>query len=108
MSREKQIEKNEFQEFVITLSNCQHRYDKECTKAIVTKTDMPKANKFYAKYLMEHGYRKQSEVAREIFEQIEKVAFIYYIDKETNKSYQAVELAFIAELKKKYTEGNNG
>mgnify|MGYP003300668794 CR=1 FL=1 len=46
----------------------------------------------------------KSEVAMEIFEEIEKVAFTYYIDKETDKAYRAVELAFIAELKKKYTE----
>lgn len=50
------------------------------------------------------GYAKASDVASEIFEEIEKVAFTYYIDKETDKAYRAVELAFIAELKKKYTE----
>lgn len=61
MSKEKQIEKDELQELVITLSDCQHRYDKECIKAIVTKSPLPKENKFYAKYLMEQGYHKQSE-----------------------------------------------
>jgi hypothetical protein len=61
MSKEKQIEEDELQELVITLSDCQHRYDKECIKAIVTKSPLPKENKFYAKYLMEQGYHKQSE-----------------------------------------------
>ena len=61
MSKEKQIEKDELQELVITLSDCQHKYDKEVNKAIITKSPMPKENKYYAKYLMEQGYRKQSE-----------------------------------------------
>ena len=61
MSREKQIDKEELQEFVVALSDCQHKYDKEVNKAIITKSPMPKENKFYAKYLMEQGYRKQSE-----------------------------------------------
>lgn len=58
-TKDEQIEKDELQEFVITLSDCQHRYDKECIKAIVTKSPLPKENKFYAKYLMEQDYRKQ-------------------------------------------------
>ena len=61
MSREKQIDKDELQQLVVTLSDCQHKYDKEVNKAIITKSPMPKENKYYAKYLMEQGYRKQKE-----------------------------------------------
>lgn len=56
-----QIEKAELQEFVITLSDCQHKYDKEVNKAIIKGTPLPKENKFYARYLTEQGYRKQKE-----------------------------------------------
>ena len=56
---------------------------------------------YNATYLYDAGYRKQSEVAREIFELVEcafSPALVY--EGHTVKAY-------IAELKKKYTEGEN-
>jgi hypothetical protein len=45
------------------------------------------------------GYRKQSEVAREIFEEIEKVACVYKLDGDFY-----INNGLYAEIKKKYTE----
>ena len=44
------------------------------------------------------GYRKQSEVAREIFEEIEKIS-------KAPHGYICLSYDELAELKKKYTEG---
>ena len=49
--------------------------------------------------LIENGYRKQSDVAREIFEEIEKI-----IRKHDERPKYSLMID-IAELKKKYTEG---
>lgn len=46
------------------------------------------------------GYVKQSEVAREIFEEIEKIACVYKLDGDFY-----LDSGLYAELKKKYTEG---
>ena len=53
---------------------------------------------WYAKELYNAGYRKASEVAREIFEDFTKYKVC------TNEEDWRV----LAELKKKYTEGENG
>ena len=53
------------------------------------------APKWYAKELYSKGYRKASDVAREIFEEIERVIKNHGITYTQHK---------IAELKKKYTE----
>ena len=55
-----------------------------------------------AKHLYEKGYRKASEVAEEIFAEIENIAILNgYI---SVKDFYT-EHPLIAELKKKYTEG---
>jgi hypothetical protein len=54
----------------------------------------------YAEELYTAGYRKQSEVARDIFEEIDSLFERFYND----PSYSSGELGYdIAELKKKYT-----
>ena len=57
-----------------------------------------------AEVLVNAGYRKASEVAREIFEEIEKI-----VNKQYNRSLFGIVTDItpeIAELKKKYTEDN--
>ena len=57
-----------------------------------------------AEKLTVKGYRKASEVAREIFEEIEKI-----VNKQYNRSLFGIVTDItpeIAELKKKYTEDN--
>ena len=56
---------------------------------------------WYAKELYEKGYRKASDVAREIFEEIERWLGI-------NGELGIITTEKFAELKKKYTEGING
>ena len=60
-------------------------------------------NKTLAQYLYEKGYRKASDVAREIFEEIERM-LTYFPLFGTIESY-IVDVRSLAELKKKYTEG---
>ena len=69
MSREKQIEEME-----ISLREAQYEYDKAWTECFHNNGKRPRReNVFYAEYLIEKkGYRKASEVARKIFEEIEK------------------------------------
>ena len=71
-----------------------------------------------AQYLFHNGYRKASEVAREIFEEIERAFFKYYDSAVTYSSpnlpyhlREAVSFSLnemfmkVGELEKKYTEG---
>lgn len=58
---------------------------------------------FYAKRLYEQSYRKQSEVAREIFEEIEKLTFVSGFGGDVPNLVIMTAKGF-AELKKKYTE----
>ena len=68
---------------------------------------------WYAKELYNAGYRKSSEVAREIFEEIEKILRKpLTLAEQDNSDYgELMELILgdiitsITELKKKYTEG---
>ena len=53
---------------------------------------LPCDKKFYAKRAVERGYRKSAEVAREIFEEIEKFMSPY-------------RYPILADIKNKYTEG---
>jgi hypothetical protein len=55
----------------------------------------------YAFRAVNAGYRKASDVAREIFEEIEKWASVFPIE----NNCAIVSLDLLAELKKKYTEG---
>lgn len=57
---------------------------------------------WYAKELYEKGYRKASEVAEEIFAEIEE-----QLEQVANKGYTGY-LSALAELKKKYTEAHDG
>ena len=68
------------------------------------------------KNLSKMGYRKSSDVAREIFEEIENVArsAIILLKFERNKNIQNIKtecyqdlIGYIAELKKKYTESED-
>ena len=64
----------------------------------------------YAKRFYEAGYRKASEVAREIFEEIEEELsglMNEYHKSQRFSDYDVIRYArcLIAELKKKYTEG---
>lgn len=100
MSRDKQIE-----EMVIALTESQHEFDKAWHECLHNNGKQPeRENVFYAKYLVENaGYRKSSDVAREIFEEIDTLIVrrmipeIAWIDDRF--------ITDITELKKKYTEG---
>ena len=117
MTKDKQIE-----EMTIVLTEAQHAFDRAWKECLHNNAPMPdRENVFYAKYLVEkEGYRKSTDVAREIFEEIEKTAIQTYaelnsapiakIDERTHiftlgkiKMLQDA-YDFIAELKKKYTE----
>jgi hypothetical protein len=67
--RDKQIE-----EMTIALIESQHEFDKAWHECLHNNGKQPeRENVFYAKYLVENkGYRKATDVAREIFEEIEK------------------------------------
>ena len=116
MDKEKQIE--EMAVDLCLLDDCKHLPKEEC--------DLTTCVHCMAEILYEKGYRKSSEVAREIFEEIEellnlqaKIVCKTRADyKETDKpmlsfvaeldgrlySLRVIE-EHIAELKKKYTEG---
>jgi hypothetical protein len=126
-SLNKQIE-----EMVIALHESQHEYDKAWHECFQNKGKRPeRENVFYAKYLVEKkGYRKQSEVAREIFAEIEKEIIaalksnfdIYaeQLDKQNPYMEELVQCVkgkiaalrgiqgFIEELKKKYGGAEDG
>ena len=85
MSREKQIE-----EMAKTVCHLDRTCD-QCMSSFECKAMV------YAKRFYEAGYRKASEVAREIFEEIEKVVnYALCVDITDWSAYN--------ELKKKYTE----
>lgn len=88
MNKEKQIEEmaKDFCAVGIPCEEC-HLYKNRCHA------------KKYATRAYTAGYRKASEVAREIFEEIEYLIW-------QNDTHPASELTeALAELKKKYTEG---
>lgn len=110
MSRDKQIE-----EMVMVLTESQHAFDRAWKECLHNNTPTPdRENVFYAKYLVEkEGYRKSTEVAEEIFEEIEKLLkenqftlLPPYRSEITDwKTVFRLKLASdIAKLKKKYTE----
>ena len=113
MDKEKQIG-----EMVLALTESQHTFDRAWKECLHNNAPMPdRENVFYAKYLIEkEGYRKASEVAEEIFEEIEKWRPItklvikdigeFDFDKYGEKFYWVSE-AKLAELKKKYTESED-
>ena len=109
MSREKQIE--EMAKAVCHLD----RTCEECMTSFECKAMM------YAKRFYNEGYRKSSDVAREIFEEIEKsISDLEYQAKTPRKTVKVEELKAqcdwilhevipktLAELKKKYTESED-
>ena len=102
MDKEKQIEKIAS----ILMDKCDRELD--CSK----KADCDMCR---AELLVEKGYRKASDVAREIFEEIEKTLkeCLWFL-KNHPSNYPSMDrtkinvykdnLQYIAELKKKYTE----
>ena len=70
------------------------------------------APKWYAKELYAAGYRKASEVAEEIIKDIEGLLSVYTDNAELSETMRIlVELIkqyLVAELKKKYTEDDDG
>ena len=100
MNRDKQIEEMT----KLICSTCQRELDpcggkKPCRSAIAECNDLYNA-----------GYRKASDVAREIFEEIEKAIDSCVITEHFKGSYFELNkfMLGIAELKKKYTEDCDG
>ena len=93
MIREKQIEEMAFD--VQQLDFCMHLEPKEC--------DATTCCHCTAEALYNAGYRKQSEVAREIFEELEKILHLRDIGENLNITALYTDYA---ELKKKYTEAD--
>ena len=89
---------NQIEEMVFALNESQHEFDKAWKECLHNNGKMPdRENVFYAKYLIEQkGYRKSTEVAEEIFGEIEKcrVVGVYGV--------HGYRIDDIAELKKKY------
>lgn len=95
MSKEKQIEEIAFTDVDI-LANDINQHCADLTETYCGDTHCVAC---LAHALTEKGYRKQSELAREIFEEIERE--LYFGD---NKDLDIRISVKIAELKKKYTE----
>ena len=75
-------------------------YSADIARGIITafiNPEKPLPNE--TEFLAELGYRKASEVAREIFEEIDKMLDPY------GRYLKILRLGEYAELKKKYTEG---
>jgi hypothetical protein len=106
MNREKQIAKigNE-------LSNAIHEHDIAWTNYLQDSQNHPKPMgefRAMAEHLYEKGYRKQSEVASEIFDEISKLCTLH--DDSWNPSRIVAHIYFdwLLELKDKYTKGGEG
>lgn len=111
----------QIEEMVIALTESQHEFDKAWYECLHNNGKRPEIeNVFYAKYLIEKkGYRKDSEVASEIFEKIENALELLrrgVVEGRKNDGIKYQQLHdgrilsieaikyFIAELKKQYTE----
>lgn len=96
MSRDKQIE-----EMTIALCEAQHEFDKAWTECLHNNGNQPeRENVFYAKYLIEaKGYRKASEVARDIFGNLR---ILGHIDFDGN---MCIRKDSFEKLEKIFTEG---
>jgi hypothetical protein len=93
MSKEKQIE-FEMAEMLEIIEKAREVYANDVTDHT--------ENEYIREGLLNAGYRKQSEVAREIFEEIEFDIHQLMFEREEHRA-TAIE-GVIAELKKKYTE----
>ena len=90
MSKDEQI-----QEMVMVLTEAQHAFDRAWKECLHNNASMPDGeNVFYAKYLVEkEGYRKASEVAREIITDMLEMI----------KGYENIDV-YLDRIEKKYTE----
>lgn len=110
MTDKEQIE--ELNELVDLLEDIGHDWDSYLDRCI-EEEEQPELSyeDFHADSILAAGYRKASEVAREIFEEIEeRIAIHTYTSKSENYSEGALDTLEwvdekIDELKKKYTEG---
>ena len=100
MDSDKQIE-----EMAYDVCNSSHCTVEEWQCCSVCAGLCEKAKRISEK-LTAKGYRKASEVAREIFEEIDKVLNFYKKYNPYNDLLKCV-IDKLAELKKKYTEENN-
>jgi adenine-specific DNA glycosylase len=94
MSREKQIE-----EMAETI--CRRELDPNCSTCYFNKDCR---DYLVAKKLYNAGYRKQTEVAREIFAEIERILLLNKVCFDSGIYYEQDVEWDIAELKMKYTE----
>ena len=118
----------QIEEMEIALHESQHEYDKAWHECFHHKGVRPeRENVFYAKYLIEKkGYRKQEDVAREIFAKLEEEiepalesnyrAYEKYLNAQDSPTLLRIGgkidalrgiYCFIEELKKKYEVEDN-
>lgn len=100
--KEKLIEIDKIQRIVADeiISLDRQYYGVEPDRALAKMEAYQAAEKLY-----EAGYRKQSEIAREIFEEIDIIT-LRYLD---NKDYSTGEMVYdIDKLKEKYVKGGEG
>ena len=97
MNRDKQIE--EMGEYIaeVTTIECAHKSCEDCKWLGSAKPEKADCTDYLiAEALYNADYRKASEIAREIFEEIERLFF---------KNGVFIHIQSYNELKKKYTEG---
>ena len=102
MSRDKQIEKmcEVLRENAVSCKTCNLYAEGFC----YGNCELAEDNQTVCEALYNAGYRKATDVAEEIFAEIEKFTYRYLNDAD----YSGGDLIYdIAELKKKYTEGEN-
>lgn len=101
MNKEKQIE-----EMIKEIEKCSCLYtpcDRECAQCSNVEMYDDSINHI-ARTVYEAGYRKASEVAREIFEEIEKIT-MHNVTSSYGLYLMSMGEAAFAKIKKKYTEG---
>lgn len=101
MIRDKQTE---IEEMVMVLTESQHAFDRAWKECLHNNAPTPdRENVFYAKYLVEkEGYRKTSDIAREIFEKLETRPHYKLIN---GAMHFMIRVEDYLHYKKKYTEG---
>ena len=83
----------------------QRCYEMDCDDCPLHDTELGLCKeKFNATELYNAGYRKASEVAREIFEEIEEITIEHDL---FGRTVLIIGQGTLAELKKKYTEGGD-
>ena len=93
MSRDKQIEEMAKDFDTVMQRRCFH---KSCNECEFDRYDTCKATMLATALINDYGYRKASEVAREIFEEADKIFMANCLSLETYGAW--------LELKKKHTE----